>query len=91
SKACLEAGLKEGDVPLRVMGTEVSMETARQIFGRIHSMNVGDIVETVVQRGEEEVIVNVPLQQKMDRHIFSEMENLSPEQKSLREAWSTNL
>ena len=91
SKACLEAGLKEGDVPLRVMGTEVSMETARQIFGRIHSMNVGDIVETVVQRDDEEVKVNVPLQQKMDRHIFSEMENLSPEQKSLREAWSKNL
>ncbi len=91
SKECLEAGLREGDVPLKVMGTDVNMETARQIFGRIHSMKVGDLVETVLQRGDEEIKVSVPLQQKMDRHIFSEMENLSPEQKSLRDAWAKNL
>jgi predicted metalloprotease with PDZ domain len=91
SKECLEAGLREGDVPLKVMGTDVNMETTRQIFGRIHSMKVGDLVETVLQRGDKEVTVSVPLQQKIDKHIFSEMENLSLEQKLFRDAWSKNL
>ena len=91
SKECLEAGLREGDVPLKVMGTDVNMETTRQIFGRIHSMKVGDLVETVLQRGDKEVTVSVPLQQKIDKHIFSEKENLSLEQKLFRDAWSKNL
>jgi predicted metalloprotease with PDZ domain len=91
SDECLKAGLKEGDVPSKVMGTEVSMETARQIFSQIHSMKVGDLVNIVVQRGDEEVVVDVPLQRKMDRYIFEVMENPSPEQKFLRDVWSRNL
>lgn len=91
SDECLKAGLKEGDVPLKVMGTEVSMETARQIFSQIHSMKVGDLVNMVVQREDKEVVVDVPLQRRMDKYIFEEMENLSPEQKLLRDVWSKNL
>ena len=91
SDECLKAGLKEGDVPLNVIGTEVSMETARQIFSQIHSMKVGDLVNFVVQRGDEEFIVDVPLQQKIDKHIFEVMENPSEKQKAFREAWSKNL
>jgi len=91
SDECLKAGLKEGDVPLKVMGTEVSMETTRQIFGQIYSMKVGDLVNIVVQREDKEVEVSVPLQQRMDKYIFEEMENLSPEQKLLRDVWSKNL
>jgi hypothetical protein len=44
-----------------------------------------------LQRGDKEVTVSVPLQQKIDKHIFSEKENLSLEQKLLRDAWSKNL
>jgi len=91
SKACSEAGLQKGDIPIKVLGADASIETARQVFGKISSMKIGDLVNIVVQRGDKEVEVNVPLQQRMDRHIFEEMENLSPEQKSLREAWSKNL
>jgi len=91
SKACSESGLQKGDIPIKVLGADASIETARQVFGKISSMKIGDLVNIVVQRGDKEVEVNVPLQQRMDRHIFEEMENLSPEQKSLREAWSKNL
>jgi predicted metalloprotease with PDZ domain len=91
SKESAEAGLQEGDVPLKVMGTAVSMETVRQVFGKIQSMKVGDPVNMIVQRGSEEVEVNVPLQQRKDKHIFEEMENPTEEQLKLREAWSKNL
>jgi len=91
NKACSDAGLHEGDVPITMMGTEVSMETARHIFGQLHSMRVGDLVDIVVRRGEEEIEVKIPLQQKTDTHIFEEMENLTSEQKMLRNSWSKNL
>ncbi len=91
SDACLEAGLKEGDVPVKVMGTVVSMETAKQIFTSINQMKVGEIVDIIVQRGAEEVVIQIPLQQKMDRHIFEEMENPTQEQLQLRKAWLKNL
>ncbi|MGB5528519.1 MAG: hypothetical protein WBQ32_00975, partial [Ignavibacteriaceae bacterium] len=86
-----QAGLQTNDVPLKILGIEVSMATAREIFGKFQSMKVGEMVNIVVQRGDEEVEVSVPLQQRKDRHIFEEMENLSTEQKMLREAWSKNL
>jgi predicted metalloprotease with PDZ domain len=91
SDACLEAGLKEGDVPVEVIGIGVSMETARQIFTQLNSMKVGELVEIKVVRGDEELEIQVPLQQRMDKYIFEEMENPSAEQLKLRNAWSKNL
>jgi len=91
SEATAEAGLQEGDVPLMILGTEVNMSTAREIFGKLHSMKVGEPVDMVVRRDNEEIEVNVILRQRMDRHIFEEMEELTAEQIKLREAWSKNL
>jgi predicted metalloprotease with PDZ domain len=86
-----EAGLQKGDVPLKILDIETSMENAREIFGKLHSMKVGEKVKVVVQREDEEVEVNVPLQQRVERHIFEETENPTQEQLRLREAWSKNL
>jgi predicted metalloprotease with PDZ domain len=83
--------LKVGDVPLKILDIDVNMENARQIFGKLHSMNVGETVNVLVRRGDEEVEVNVTLHQRMDKNIFEEMENPSEEQLQLREAWSKNL
>ena len=91
SEISSQAGLKAEDVPLKILGIEVSMATAREIFGKIISMKIGELVDIVVQRGDKEVEVNVPLQQRMDKHIFEEQDNLTTEQKMLREAWSKNL
>jgi hypothetical protein len=91
SEASAEAGLQEGDVPLMMLGTEVNMSTARELFGKLHSMKVGEMVDAVVKRGDEEIEVSIPLQQRMDRHIFEEMEKPTAEQIKLREAWSKNL
>jgi predicted metalloprotease with PDZ domain len=91
SEISAEAGLQAEDVPLKILDTEVSMTTAREIFGKLQSMKIGDPVDIVVQRGDKEVEVSVPLQQRMDKYIFEEMRNLTAEQKMLREAWSKNL
>ena len=86
-----EAGLMIGDVPLKVMGTDVKMENVRETFGKLHSMKVGETVNILVQRGDEEIEVIVTLQQKMDRNIFESMETTTEQQKQLREAWSKNI
>jgi predicted metalloprotease with PDZ domain len=91
SESSAKAGIKEGDVPLKILGIEVSMANTQNIFGKLHSMKFGEMVDVVVQRGEEEVEINVPLQQRTDRHIFEEIEKPAEEQLKLREAWSKNL
>ena len=85
------AGIKKGDVPMEILGIEVNMENTREIFGKLNSMQVGDIVKMTVQRGDEAVVLNFPLQQRTDRHIFEQMEKPTEEQLRLREAWSKNL
>jgi predicted metalloprotease with PDZ domain len=91
SDATKEAGLMEGDVPVKMLGTEVSMATAREIFGKINSMTIGDSANVVVKRGDEEVELNIPLQRKMDKHIFESKDNLNEDQEKLRDAWLKNL
>lgn len=91
SEISTQAGLQVNDIPLKIIGIEVSMSTAREIFGKLQSMNFGEKVNIVVQRGDKEVEVNVPLQQRKDKHIFKEMESPTEEQLKLREAWSKNL
>ncbi len=91
SEISAEAGLQAKDVPLKILDIEVSMTTAGEIFRKLQSMKIGDRVDIVVQREDKEVEVSVPLQQRMDKYIFEEMENLSPEQKLLRDVWSKNL
>jgi hypothetical protein len=54
-------------------------------------MKVGDIVEVVVKRDDKEVAVKLPLQQRMDKHIFVEMENVTDRQKFFRDVWQRNL
>jgi predicted metalloprotease with PDZ domain len=91
SQPSREAGLQKGDVLLTILDIEASMKNAREIFGKIHSMEIGETVKVVVQRDEKEVEVNVPLQQRIERHIFEEIENPTEQQLKFREAWSRNL
>jgi predicted metalloprotease with PDZ domain len=91
SESSAKAGIKEGDVPTEIIDIEVNMENTREIFGKLYSMQIGETVKMIVQRGNEKVEINVPLQQRSDRHIFEEMEKPTKKQLRLREAWSKNL
>jgi len=86
-----EAGLKAGDVPLKIFDIDVKMENVRDIFGKLNTMKVGDTVEILVERNNEVVELNVTLHQRMDKNIFESMDTLSEQQKMLREAWSKSL
>ena len=86
-----KSGLQAGDVLFKVIGEEVNMQTARRILGQISAMNVGDTVEVVVKRGDQEVATKIPLQQRMDKHLFEEMDQLTEQQKLLRDVWKRNL
>jgi len=91
SESAAGAGIKEGDVPIMMFGTEVNMSTAGKTFGKLHSMKVGEPVDIVVRRGTEEIETTLILKQRMDRHVFEEIENPTAEQIKLREVWSKNL
>jgi predicted metalloprotease with PDZ domain len=84
-------GLEEGDVVLKVLGEEFNMQTARSIIHEVWAMNVGDTCNIVIKRDDAEMELNVILMQRMDRHVFKEMENITERQKFLRDAWSRNL
>jgi len=86
-----ESGLKAGDVPLKIFNIDVKMENVREIFGKLHSMKVGDKVNMLVQRGDKEIELDITLKQRMDRNIFESKDMLTEQQKNLREAWSKNL
>ncbi|HEY6437286.1 MAG TPA: hypothetical protein VIY47_11910 [Ignavibacteriaceae bacterium] len=85
------SGLKEGDIPIKVLGIEVNIQNIREIFGKIRPMKVGETVNMIVQRGNEEVEINLTLHQKMDRNIFESMDTMTEQQKRLRDAWSKNI
>lgn len=84
-------GLEEGDVMVKVLGKDFTMQSARSIVQEVWSMNIGDTCNIVIKRDGEEIELDAVLMQRMDRHVFEEMENLTEEQKLLRDAWSRNL
>lgn len=86
-----KSGLHEGDVLFKIFGEEINMQNARELLGQITSMKVGDTVMVVVKQEDKEVTVAIPLQQRMDRHIFEEMDKITEQQKFLRDVWRKNL
>jgi predicted metalloprotease with PDZ domain len=85
------SGLKEGDIPIKVLGIEATIQNIREIFGKIRPMKVGETVNMIVQKDNEEVEINLTLHQKVDRNIFESMDTLTEQQKILRDAWSKNI
>jgi len=91
SEEAYDSGLREDDIIVKVLGNELSMQNARQVFKDIRAMNVGDSVDVVVERDSKEIDVNVILQQRIDHHIFEGMDELTEEQKLLKNAWTRKL
>lgn len=85
-----ESGLREGDVLLKVFGTELTLENAREMFRRTQTMKIGDPYEVVVRRNGQELAVTGKLLRRMSRHVFEDNGSLTTEQKSLRDRWLRN-
>jgi predicted metalloprotease with PDZ domain len=86
-----EYGVQEGDVLVKALGQDINMNTFRTIRQEVLAMNVGDTCQVVFKRKEEEIELTLTLQQRMDKHIFEEMDELTEEQKFLRSVWQKNL
>jgi predicted metalloprotease with PDZ domain len=86
-----KAGLQKGDAIYKVLGEEVTIQSANSILPKISSLSVGDSVEIIVKRDGVEIPAKLTMKQRMDRNIFEEMGNLTEDQKNLRDAWTKNL
>ncbi|MCH8032699.1 MAG: peptidase [Bacteroidetes bacterium] len=86
-----EYRVQEGDVLVKILGHDINMNTFHTIRQEVLSMNVGDPCDIVVKRDDEEIELALILQQRMDKHIFEEMDELTEEQKFLRSVWQKNL
>lgn len=84
-------GLTAGDILIKVFGEEINIKTAREVLLKLDDMGVGDPYEMVVRRGEKEITLTGELLQRKTRHIFEEMEELTPKQQTMRESWVKNL
>ena len=86
-----KAGLQVGDAIYKVIGEVVTIQSASSILPKIASMSIGDTVEIIVKRDDVEIPAKLTLKQRMDKHIFEEMENHTEDQKNLRDVWTKNL
>lgn len=84
-------GLQRGDILVRVLGQEVSLQTFRNIADSAYTMNVGDEYNIVIKRDGKEIEMTGVLFQRISRHVFESIEEPTPEQKFLREKWLQNL
>jgi len=86
----IESGFQEGDVLLRLFGTELNLANAREVFNSILTMKVGDPYEVVVRRKGQEMTLQGKLLRRMSRHVFEDMGDLTEAQRALRERWLRN-
>jgi predicted metalloprotease with PDZ domain len=86
-----DKGLKAGDVILKLLGEDLTLQSIRNLLGEAYKLPIGDTCDLVVRRNDEEVEVIETLKERVNRHIFESVEELTEEQKLLREAWSKNL
>ncbi|MEX2117169.1 MAG: peptidase [Bacteroidota bacterium] len=86
-----EYGLKDGDILVKLFGTELSFQNANEIFGRLSGMKVGDPYEVVVRRGDDELALQGKLVQRWTNHVFEDAGTITDMQEMLRQSWLKNL
>lgn len=86
-----KAGLQKGDILVKLNHETVDFKSLQKILKQISSMKAGDSVEVIVQRDGKNFPVEIELQQRVTKHIFEEMQELSEQQKFLRNVWQKNL
>jgi predicted metalloprotease with PDZ domain len=86
-----EYGLKDGDILVKLFGTELSFQNANEVFGRLAGMKVGDPYEVVVRRGDKELTLQGKLVQRWTYHVFEDAGAITDMQEMLRKSWLKNL
>ena len=86
-----ECGLRNGDIYLKLNGEAITIENARDLGMKTMQNPVGTGITIIVRRDGKEITIQSKMFPRMDYHIFEEIEYLTPEQQSLRKAWSSYL
>jgi predicted metalloprotease with PDZ domain len=86
-------GLMQNDIVLAIDSIEAVAANFPEIIAILQGVAAGDTITYNVKRGEEvlELPLSVGEQKKTEEHVFRLMENASPEQIALREAWMRKL
>ena len=83
-----EQGVKPKDVIKSIDGTEVTMQTANQVFQKVFSWQPGTDVEVILDRNGEEVVIRTKLTQAYTNGKgLMPKADATPEQIALRNAW----
>lgn len=83
-----EQGVKPKDVVKSIDGTEVTMQTANQVFQKVFAWQPGTDVEVVLDRDGEEIVIKTKLTQAYTngKGLMPKVD-ATPEQIALRKAW----
>jgi predicted metalloprotease with PDZ domain len=86
-------GLQEGDTVIAINDINLAMENFPEIVSILQSVEPGDTVTYTVNRpgGPVKLSLSVGERQRSEEHVFRVMENASPQQVALREAWMRKL
>jgi predicted metalloprotease with PDZ domain len=82
--------IQQGDILYKFNGEEITLQNIQQTAAKINTMKVGDKLNFVVIRNDEEIPVEVTVLPRAIRHVFKLAKNPTPEQLALRNAWSQN-
>ena len=85
------SGLQEGDLIVKFQGKEINMQNVREVLSEVYSMKIGDHCKMIIKHDGEEKEITLTLLRRKIKHAFEEIENPTPEQEFLRDAWSRNL
>ncbi|KAA3661662.1 MAG: peptidase, partial [Calditrichaeota bacterium] len=89
----LAMGLQNGDAIKAINGKEFTMKNFRALFREINMLGLDEpYTVTVARDGEEHTITLKKFtKEKIERHVFEIMDDPTPEQLALRQAWLKNL
>lgn len=84
-------GLQDGDILVKLFGTELTFQNANGVFATLAEKKVGDPYEVVVRRGDKEITIQAKLVQRWTYHVFEDTGTLTDRQEMLRQSWLKNL
>jgi len=83
-------GYEQGDVILALNDQEITLPTVRKILEEfVKTTKEGDQVKMKIKRGDEELVLSAEaeLVEGTDKHVLNFAEDITDEQKQVREAW----
>lgn len=86
-----EFGFKNGDIVIKLLGEDATFVSFGKLLEKIRLLKVGDEYDAVVKRDGKEINIKANIIQSVEHNVLELVENMSPRQKELFDAWKINL